>query len=100
MPVAEHRESVKILKGSVYTEASTEVAPQPPAEKKTGFCVEDAVHRAQQITPFHSRFPFGEESFKSTDCLMLCDSMCTCTLSLLLSFSCLGASSVNSVIIR
>lgn len=46
LPVAKHREFVKILKGSVYMQASTEAAPQPPTEKKTGLCIEDVVYCA------------------------------------------------------
>lgn len=37
-------ESVKILEGSVYMQAATEVSPQPPTEKKTDFCIEVAVY--------------------------------------------------------
>lgn len=44
LPVARHRESVKILKDSVYMQAATEVSPQPPTEKKTDFCTCVAVY--------------------------------------------------------
>lgn len=44
LPVAMHRESVKILKHGVYVQAATEVSPQPPTEKKTDFSIEVAVY--------------------------------------------------------
>lgn len=44
LPLAKHRESVKILKDGVYMQAATEVSPQPPTEKKTGISTDVAVY--------------------------------------------------------
>ena len=49
LPVARHRESVKILKAGVYMQAATEVSPQPPTEKKTDFCTDVAVYSTAYV---------------------------------------------------